>query len=103
MLLKEPKHNPAEWNVIQPTDDPEWLAKSTAGSAWPSAFISIHYATTLEKKNPDVARLLDAIQLDSETITQMTKAVVVDKIPQAVFARQWVTENADRIDGWLEL
>ena len=30
VILDEPKYDAAKWNVIQPTDDPEWLEKSDA-------------------------------------------------------------------------
>ena len=44
IILDEPKYDPAKWNVIQPTDDPDWLAKSSAPVAWDLAYLHIHYA-----------------------------------------------------------
>lgn len=30
VILKEPKYDASKWHVIHPTDDPDWLAKSSA-------------------------------------------------------------------------
>ena len=37
VVLEEPAHDPDKWVVYQPTDDPDWLAKSSAGVAWKDA------------------------------------------------------------------
>ena len=41
VILKEPPYDAAKWKVIQPTDDPDWLAKSSAPVAWDLA-LSAH-------------------------------------------------------------
>ena len=37
VILKEPAHDPAKWNVKQPTDGADWLEVSEAGVAWDTA------------------------------------------------------------------
>ncbi|MGI9336435.1 MAG: glycine betaine ABC transporter substrate-binding protein [Gammaproteobacteria bacterium] len=101
VVLEEPKHDAANWNVIQPTDDPEWLEKSSAAMAWDLAYLHIHYAAELEGAQPLAAELLSKVKLDTDTVSQMTHALVVDKEDPEDFAKQWVSENSAIVDSWL--
>lgn len=102
VILKEPAHDSTPWNMIQPTDDPEWLEKSSAGSAWSTAYLHIHYATSLEKDQPAAAALLANVKLDTAAVSAMTYALVVEKQDPDAFARKWVSENGDLVDSWLQ-
>ena len=101
VILKEPKYEDAKWNVIQPTDDPEWLEKSDAGVAWNTAYLHIHYAAQLESDQPDAAALLSKVKLDTDTVSAMTYALVVEKQDPEAFAKKWVSENGSLVDSWL--
>jgi glycine betaine/proline transport system substrate-binding protein len=100
-VLEEPPFDPAKWNVIQPTDDPAWLEKSDAGVAWDLAYLHIHYAKALEESNPDVASLLANVKLDTDTVSKMTYALVVEKQDPTEFAKNWVAANEDLVLDWL--
>lgn len=101
VILQEPKYEEAKWNVIQPTDDPEWLEKSDAGVAWNTAYLHIHYAAKLEQDQPDAAALLSKVKLDTDTVSAMTYALVVEKQDPEAFAKKWVSENGSLVDSWL--
>lgn len=102
VILKEPAYDEAKWTVIQPTDDPEWLEKSDAGVAWNTAFLHIHYAASLETDQPEAAAMLSKVQFDTDTVSAMTYALVVEKQDPAEFATKWVADNASVVDGWLQ-
>ena len=102
VVLKEPEYDASKWKVIQPTDDPEWLEKSEAPIAWDLAYLHIHYAAALEKSQPEAAKLLSQVKLDTDTVSAMTFALVVEKQDPAEFARKWVAENASTVDSWLK-
>jgi len=102
VILKEPAYDEAQWNVIQPTDDPEWLSKSSAGVAWNTALLHIHYATSLESDQPEAANMLSKVQLDTSVVSAMTYALVVEKQDPAEFAAKWVEDNAELVDSWLQ-
>lgn len=89
-MLKEPAHDEAQWNVLRPTDDPEWLEKSSAAVAWNTAQLHIHYATSLESDQPEAAAMLANVALDTDTVSAKTYALVVDKVDPAEFVAQWV-------------
>ena len=102
VILKEPAYEEAKWNVIQPTDDPEWLEKSEAGVAWNTAQLHIHYAASLEADQPEAAAMLSKVKLDTSIVSAMTFALVVEKQDPAEFAAKWVADNADTVDSWLQ-
>lgn len=102
VILKEPAYDESKWTVVQPTDDPEWLEKSDAGVAWNTAYLHIHYAASLEEDQPEAASMLSKVQLDTDTVSAMTYALVVDKQDPAEFAAKWVAENGDTVDSWLQ-
>jgi glycine betaine/proline transport system substrate-binding protein len=100
-VLEEPPYDASKWNVIQPTDDPAWLEKSEAGVAWDTAYLHMHYAKSLEDSHPDVAKLFSNMKLDTDTVSAMTYAVVIDKKDPAEYAKEWVSANEDAVLSWL--
>ena len=100
-ILEEPPYDAAGWNVIQPTDDPAWLEKSEAGMAWDTAYLHLHYAKALEESYPEVATLFNNMKLDTDIVSAMTYALVIDKADPAEYANQWVADNEDLVLGWL--
>lgn len=102
VILKEPPYDAKKWKVIQPTDDPQWLEKSSAPVAWNTAHLHIHYAASLEKTHPAAAKMLSQVKLDTETVSQWTYALVVKKRDPAEFAKEWVASHGDIVDSWLK-
>ncbi len=100
-ILEEPAYDAAKWNVIQPTDDPDWLEKSDAGVAWDTAYLHVHYAKELEGAHPEVANMLSNVNFTTDDISQMTFAVVIDGKDPNTFAEEWVAANEDQVLGWM--
>ncbi|WP_299967318.1 glycine betaine ABC transporter substrate-binding protein [uncultured Roseobacter sp.] len=100
-VLEEPAHDPATWTIVQPTDDPDWLAKSEASTAWNGATLHLHYAKELEETYPEVASLFANFQMDGESLSAMGKALAVDGQEAAAFAKEWVAANEETVLGWL--
>ncbi|NKC13263.1 MAG: amino acid-binding protein [Gammaproteobacteria bacterium] len=102
VVLQEPAYDASKWTVIQPTDDPQWLEKSDAAVAWDLAHLRVHYAAALEKSNAAAAKMLANVKLDTDTVSTMTYALVVEKQDPADFAKKWVVENGKLVDSWLQ-
>ncbi|MEM8741922.1 MAG: glycine betaine ABC transporter substrate-binding protein [Pseudomonadota bacterium] len=100
-VLEEPAYNAAEWNVIQPTDDPAWLEKSSAAMAWDTAYLHLHYAAEIDDSYPEVASLFKNMDLTTDEVSAMTYALVIDKKDPVAYAKEWVAENEDRVLGWM--
>ena len=100
-ILTEPAYDAAGWNVIQPTDDPAWLEKSSAGMAWDTAYLHLHYAKAIEEAHPGVAAIFRNMKLDTDTVSAMTYALVIDKKDPLEYAKEWVAENEDAVLSWM--
>ena len=101
-ILEEPPYDAAQWNVIQPTDDPDWLAKSSAAVGWDFAYLHVHYAKSLEIDHPEAASILGKVKFTTNDISAMTHALVVEKADPAEYARKWIEENAAQVEEWLK-
>lgn len=101
VVLDEPAHDETKWTVVQPTDDPDWLAKSSVSTAWPVANVHVGYRKALEENKPGVAAMLHNIQFSADEVSAMTYALVVDKQEADAFARQWIADHQDDVIDWL--
>ena len=100
--LTEPAYDEAQWKITQPTDDPDWLENSTAPTAWDAANLHVFYSTALEEAQPEAARMLSSVKLNTDHVTAIVYALSVEGMDPADFARQWVDENADLVDSWFK-
>lgn len=100
-ILEEPAYDAAKWNVTQPTDDPNWLEISDAGVAWDLAYLHVHYAKSLEDSHPNVANMLSNVKFDTDQVSDMTFALVIDKKDPTAYAEEWVAANEDAVLGWM--
>ena len=100
--LSEPEHDPEKWVIVQPTDDADWLNMSSAPVAWPAPQLHLHFAKSLRETNPAAAELLANMAFDTDQLSAMTYALVVDQVDPEEYARNWVQENSDVVDSWLQ-
>lgn len=100
-VLEEPAHDPATWTIVQPTDDPDWLEKSEASTAWNGATLHLHFAAELTETFPQVAALFAAYAMQPDDLSAMGKALAVDGQDAEDFAREWVAANEETVFNWL--
>lgn len=102
VILEEPAYDPKRWTIVQPSAIPGWLQKSSASTAWETASLYISYAASLETDQPKVAAMLAKVSLDTDMLSAMAYALVIEKQDPAEYATAWVEENAATVAGWLE-
>ncbi|MGR3504005.1 ABC transporter substrate-binding protein [Pseudaestuariivita sp.] len=101
VYLDEPAHDPATWTIVQPTDDPDWLAKSEASTAWNGAKLHLHYAANIRDNFPEVAAMLDNYAMPPEVLSEAGFELSVNDVPVEEYAKNWVANNEDVVLGWL--
>ncbi len=101
VVLEEQPHDASQWHIVMPPDDPNWLETSEAHTAWAHVRVYVYHAAVLEQSHPEVAQMLQRVAFSGEEVSQMNYAIVVDKIPAAEFAKNWVLEHAAKVDAWL--
>lgn len=97
--LEEPAHDAAKWKLV-PAQDPLWITKSSATTAWDAAHFQIGYGTAFAQKQPQVARFLEHVDFTADEVTQMSYALGVERQPPLDYAKKWVEQNAARVEGW---
>lgn len=91
--LKEPAYSKAKWNIVHPSNDPQWLEISDATSAWESETLHIYYTKTLKQQHPAVAELLRKTQFTAEELLQITYDMEKGSQDPATYAQLWVAKN----------
>lgn len=86
--------------IKQPTDDPNWLANSSAPTAWDATRLHIHYSASLESSHPAVAAMLASVKLETAQVNEMVYALSVERMDARAFAKGWVAKNASLVDSW---
>ena len=99
--LEEPAYEESKWTMVQPTDDPDWLAKSNIEVAYPPIKIQIAYATRLEEAHPRAVEILRGIQLDTATVNDWNFKIIELKEDPEEVVDAWMAANPDRVKGWL--
>jgi glycine betaine/proline transport system substrate-binding protein len=97
--IAEPPHDAGKWKIVG-GDDPLWISKSNASTAWDAAHFNIAYGTAFSKKRPEIAAFLEKVDFSPEEVTAMSYALEVERQAPLDYARKWVASHAERVDGW---
>lgn len=101
VALEEPPYEEGKWNMVSPTEDPNWLEKSDVEVGWPPINVHVAYATRLKDDQPEAAAIFSRIGFETEMIDEFIFQVLEEKQePQAV-ADAWLAANQDRVRSWL--
>ena len=101
--LDEPPYDPAKYVMVQPAEDPDWFSKSKVMSEDALKKVQVAYSKSLRERSPAIADLLDNMQLDTDTVSGFAYEIAGKKRDPADVAKEWVANNAERVDGWLGL
>lgn len=98
--IEEPARSEGCENVDLDSED--WLEVSEFSCASRNAEIFVAYSLSLEERNPPAAKFLSQLALDPDTVNEWILAIGRDgRDPQDV-AEEWVAENMDIVNGWIE-
>lgn len=100
VMLEEPPHNPQEFVMVQPAEDPDWMAKSRVASAYANTSVHISWSSSLSDRQPELVNLLKNIQFSADDVNAWSLAVVNGEDPAAV-TQAWVKANPDLIANWM--
>ena len=101
--LEEPAYEEEKWQMVQPSEDPDWFSKSMVMTADAPKNTHVAYSLSLVGRAPQIAQFLKNIAIDTDTMSEWTLKVVVDQREPADVVQEWVAANPERIDTWLGL
>ena len=82
-------------------DKEDWLEASHFACASTDAEIYVAYSKSLETRNPPVAKFLSQIALDPAVVNQWILKIGRDKMDPRDVAEEWVANNMDTVNGWI--
>lgn len=99
VLLQEPAHDPANFVIVQPDQDPDWQAKSHVASAYPETTVHISWSANLATRDPALVTLLQNIQLSADDVNKWSLEIINGKDPNEV-VKPWIEANSAQIAAW---
>lgn len=79
----------------------DWLEVSTFSCASSVASVYVAYSKTLETRNPAVAKMLSNIALDPAAINGWILSINGDGLDPRDVAQEWVSDNMDTVNSWI--
>ncbi len=82
-------------------DAENWLEVSEFECAGSAATVYIAYSASLEQRNPAVAAMLSRMQLTGDEIGLWIQEMFENKRDPADVAEEWIADNQDLVDSWI--
>jgi glycine betaine/proline transport system substrate-binding protein len=79
----------------------DWLEASTFKCKHNDAEVWIGHSKSLEQRNPAVAKMLSNMVLDPNTVNDWILRIGRDEENAQDVAEQWVEENMDTVNAWI--
>lgn len=99
-MLEEPKNDPAKFVMVQPNDDPDWMAKSKVSSGYATTTVHIAYAASLAERQPDLVAALERMSFKPDDVSKWAYEIIVEKKPAADVAKAWISANPQIVSAW---
>ncbi|MEM1201411.1 MAG: glycine betaine ABC transporter substrate-binding protein [Pseudomonadota bacterium] len=102
-MLTEPKYDPANYVMVQPSDSPDWFTKSKVATKDALKNVQIAWANTLKERSPAIAEFFERFQLTSDDVSSFAYEISGKGRDAGEVAKEWVKNNPKRVDAWLGL
>ena len=102
-MLTEPTFDPANYTMVQPSDDPDWYEKSNVATKDALKNVQIAWSKSLAERSPAIAEFFDRFSLEADDVSNFAFEISGNGRDAGEVAKEWVAANSDRVDGWLGL
>ncbi len=82
-------------------DAENWLEVSEFECAGTAASVYVAYSAALESRNPAVAKMLNNMTLTGDEVGAWIQAMFEEKRDPAEVAAEWIDDNKDIVEGWI--
>ena len=83
-------------------DQDDWLEASTNSCADLDANVYVGYSKSLESRNPAAAKMMKNMKLDLDTVNGWILKLGKEDLDPQDMAEQWVEENMDIVNSWID-
>ncbi|MEO9826287.1 MAG: glycine betaine ABC transporter substrate-binding protein [Paracoccaceae bacterium] len=102
-MLSEPTYDPANYVMVQPSDDADWYNKSKVATKDALKNVQIAWSNSLEGRSPAIAEFFQNFSVTADDVSQLAFEISANGRDAAEVAAEWVDANSDRVDAMLGL
>lgn len=102
-MLSEPKYDPADYVMVQPSDDPDWYNKSKVVTKDALKNVQIAWSNSLKERSPAISEFFERFSLTADDVSGFAFEISGKGRDPAEVAKEWVDNNTGRVDAWLGL
>ncbi len=102
-MLTEPTYDPANYVMVQPSDDADWYNKSKVATKDALKNVQIAWSNSLEGRSPAIAEFFQNFAVTADDVSQLAFEISANGRDAAEVAAEWVNANSDRVDAMLGL
>ncbi len=102
-MLSEPKFDPANYNMVQPSDSPDWYKKSKVATKDALKNVQIAWSKSLKKRSPAITEFFERFSLNADDVSNFAYEISGKGRDAGKVAREWIAQNPGRVDAWLGL
>jgi len=102
-MLSEPKYDPADYVMVQPSDDPDWYNKSKVATKDALKNVQIAWSNSLKERSPAISEFFERFSLTADDVSGFAFEISGKGRDPAEVAKEWVDNNTGRVDAWLGL
>lgn len=103
VMLSEPTYDPANYVMIQPSDDADWYEKSKVATKDDLKKVQIAWSNSLPERSPAIAEFFQRFSLSADDVSNFAYEISGKGRDPAEVAKEWMEANPDRVDAWLGL
>ncbi len=103
MMLSEPAYDPAKYVMLQPSDSADWYQESMVASKDAPKNVQIAWSNSLADRSPAIVEFFGRFGLNADDVSSFAFEISGKGRDAGEVAREWVTNNPDRVDAWLGL
>ena len=102
-MLSEPTYYPANYIMVQPSDDADWYNKSKVATKDALKQVQIAWSNSLPERSPAIAEFFANFALTADDVSALAFEISANGRDAADVAKEWVEANSDRVDAMLGL
>ena len=102
-MLTEPKYDPANYVMVQPSDDADWYNKSKVATKDALKQVQIAWSNSLADRSPAIAEFFGNFALTADDVSGLAFEISANGKDPAAVAKDWVSANSARVDKMLGL
>lgn len=103
IMLSEPKYDPANYKMVQPSDSPDWYIESKVATKDALKDVQIAWSKSLESRSPAIAEFFERFSLTSDDVSGFAYEISSGGRKASEVASEWIAKNPERVDAWLGL